>query len=372
MGGAARVLGRRELNRATLARQFLLDRAPIGSREAVGHLVGLQAQEPRDPYIGLWSRLQRFDPGELERLLLDRELVRIVVMRGTIHLVTADDALMLRPLTQPVMDAEIAAHSEFAPLVRGVDLTPVVEAARGILAEPRSTPELRAALAERFPGMSAPALAYACRCLLPLVQVPPRGLWTRSARVTLMTVESWLGRPVEAEPSYEAMVLRYLGAFGPATAADVAAWSGLRGIGQALEHLRTSLVTFRDERGRELFDLPAAPRPDPGTPAPVRFLPQYDNLLLSHADRGRVLDDGVRRALGPASGGVRGSVLHDGFLAGTWGIARDHADGAATLVVRHPGRLAKRAASSMVAEGRRLLRMTDPEADAREVRFEEL
>ncbi len=368
-GGATRILDRRALNRATLARQMLLERAPLAPRAAVAHLVGLQAQEPRDPYVGLWSRLRGFDPREVERLFLARELVRIVVMRGTIHLVTAEDALTLRPLTQPVMDAEIALHSEYAPMVRDVDLGPVVAAGREILREPRSMPELRAALAERFPGPSPAALAYACRCLLPLVQVPPRGLWTRSARVTVATAESWLGRPVDADPFIDAVILRYLAALGPATATDAAVWSGLGGMGEVLERLRPSLVTFRDERGRELFDLPGAPRPGPDVPAPVRFLPRHDNLLLSHADRRRVADDRVRRALALAVATGGGSVLLDGFLAAAWSVERERDGRPAAIVVRHPGRLTKRAASSIAAEGRRLLRMTHPDAGAREVRF---
>ena len=195
------VLSPRALGRATLARQLLLERADMAPREAVAHLVGLQAQQPRDPYLALWSRLRGFDPDRLARLLVDREVVRVVVMRATIHLVTADDCLVLRPLAQPVLDAELARHRDYAPLLRGVDLEAVLAAARPVLAErPRTGPELRAALAERFPDHDPAALAYACRCLLALVQVPPRGVWGRTAQVTTTTAETWLGRPLAADP----------------------------------------------------------------------------------------------------------------------------------------------------------------------------
>jgi hypothetical protein len=187
----------------------------------------------------MWSRLEGFDPDALGRLLLDRKVVRIVVMRATIHLVTADDALGLRPLVQPVLDAELARHREYGPPLRGVDLEPVLAFAREVLAErPLSGTRLRAALHDRFPDHDAAALAYACRNYLALVQVPPRGLWRRSGQVTSTTAESWLGRPLEPKPSIDDAVLRYFGAFGPATVADVTTWSRLTGMREVVERLR--------------------------------------------------------------------------------------------------------------------------------------
>ena len=292
------VLSNRALNRATLERQLLLRRSELPVLEAVEHLVGLQAQVPLNPYTALWSRLERFRPEELTDLLVDRRVVRMTVMRGTIHLVTAEDCLTLRPAMQPVLEAELMRHSEFAPHLRGVDLAPVIAFARELFAEePRTGPQLRKALASRFPTQHAAALAYACRCLLPLVQVPPRGVWGKTAQVTTTTVEAWLGKPLPTTSSLEGIVLRYLGAFGPASVADVATWSRLTGLREVVERLRPQLVTFRSEAGRELFDLPDAPRPDPDTPAPPRFLPEYDNVLLSHADRSR-FHRGKRRARG--------------------------------------------------------------------------
>jgi hypothetical protein len=338
----------------------------VPALDAIEHLVGMQAQVPLDPYTGLWSRLEGFRPEELAALIEERRAVRIAAMRSTIHLLSAEDCLVLRPLMQPVLDAEIARHPEFAPLLRGLDVEPALAYARELYAErPRTGAQLRDALAARFPHADARALAYACRCKLACVQVPPRGLWGASAQVTNSTAESWLGRPLVAKPSLDAVVLRYLGAFGPASVADVTTWSRLTGLREVVERLRPQLSTFRDERGRVLFDVPDAPRPDPGTSAPVRFLPEYDNVLLSHADRSRVVSPGTRARLSGAAGIGSGGVLHDGFLCGFWRLERP-----ATLLVTHAG-LTKRAAASVSAEGSRLLRFLVPDAAERGVRLVE-
>jgi Winged helix DNA-binding domain len=367
---AADVLTRRELNRATLARQLLLERSDLPVLEAVEHLVGLQAQVPRDPYTALWSRLAGFRPDELSRLLVDRKLVRIAVMRSTIHLVSADDCLVLRPLVQPVLDGELSRHRDYGPALVGVDLDAVMDVARPLLASRAMTgAQLRAALAERFPGLDPAALAFACRNRLAFVQVPPRGLWGRSGQVTSTTAESWLGRPLDPAPSIDEVVMRYLAAFGPAAVADVTTWSRLTGLREVVDRLRPRLRPFRDEHGRELFDLPDAPRPGPDTPAPARFLPEYDNALLSHADRSRFMSDDHRKRLSYGPGPIHGSVLHDSVGCATWHIDRDPASGKATLVVDHLDRLTKRAASTLAAEGRRLLRFLASDADTHDVRF---
>jgi Winged helix DNA-binding domain len=364
------MLSRRALNRATLERQLLLRRSNMSVLDAVEHLIGLQAQLPLNPYTGLWSRLERFRPDGLADLLLHRRVVRIVVMRATIHLVSADDCLLLRPLMQPVLDRELARHPEYGPALAGVDLDAVLAFARPLLAErPQTGAELRAALEERFPDHDAAALAYACRCLLAFVQVPPRGVWGRAAQVTSTTAESWLGRPLASNPSIDDVVLRYLAAFGPATVADVAAWSRLTGLREVVGRLRSRLRTFRDEHGRELVDLPDAPRPDPDTPAPPRFLPEYDNVLLSHADRSRFVFAETRARLSSVPGPVHGSVLHDGFLCGIWRLDRDRDSGGATLVVNLVERLPKRATAAVTAEGRRFLRFVSADADTHDVRF---
>jgi hypothetical protein len=348
------VLTRRALNRATLARQMLLRRDATSAEQAVHHLVGMQAQNPQPPYVGLWTRLEGFRPDELSQLLLDRKVVRIAVMRGTVHLVTADDGLTLRPLVQSIYERELAG-TMYAPLLRGLDLDSVAAAGRDLLAEQHRTPqELGKLLAERWPENEPSALAHAIRGKVPLVQVPPRGLWGASGRTTYATAETWLGRPVDPDPSPDGMVLRYLAAFGPASAMDAQAWSGLTRLGEVFERLRPRLSTFRDEGGRELFDLPDAPRPDPDTNAPVRFLPEFDNVLMAHADRTRFATEDDRRRLVTPNGVMPGYLFVDGFLRGTWKIARQR--DAATLVVRLFQALSKRAASTVTNEGGRLLR----------------
>jgi hypothetical protein len=355
------VLTSRALNRATLDRQLLLRRSELPVLAAVEHLVGLQAQEPPDPYTALWSRLEGFRAERLARLLEERTVVRLPLMRSTIHLVSADDCVAIRPLVQPVLNAELARYRN----LNGVDVEAVLAFGRRLVEErPRSARELRAALAERFPQHDAGDLAYACRNLLAFVQVPPRGLWGRSSQVISTTAESWLGRPLERKPSLDDLVLRYFGAFGPATVADVATWSRLTGLREVVERLRPRLQTFRDERGRELFDLPAAPRPDPETPAPPRFLPEYDNVLLSHADRSRFISEEQRRAFSRVHGRIHGSVLSDGLVLGVWQREREGG-----LVVNYAGRATKRALAAVAAEGRRLLSLIAADADARGVRL---
>ncbi len=354
------VLDDRRLGRATLARQLLLERSGVSALDAVRQLVGLQSQNPLDPYLALWSRLDGFDVDTIGAGLEDRTLVRIVVMRGTIHLLTADDARFLRPLMQPVLDAEIARHRDFAPPLVGIDLAPMLAFAHTALtATPMSGTALRAAITARFPDAPAAAVAYACRCKLPLVQVPPRGVWGRTLQVTSTPLDTWVGQPLEPRPSIAHAVLRYLVAFGPATVADAAAWSRLTGLREVFETLRPQLRTFRDGRGRELFDVPDGPLPDPDTPAPVRFLPEYDNVLLSHADRSRFVADAP--AFAAAGGPFKGTVLVDGLVRAIWHSTHDRATGRGTLVVEHLA-LARRALASVEAEARRVARFWLPTA----------
>lgn len=330
------VLDDRSLNRATLARQLLLQRAPIEPFDAIEHLVGLQAQVPLDPYTALWSRLQGFDPDAVGLQLEARTLVRIVVMRGTIHLLSTRDACWLRPVTQPVMDREIRRHSEYAPLLVGVDLEPVLAFARAELAErPMAARALRAAIAYRFPEHDAAALAYACRCYLPLVQVPPRGVWGRTLQVTSTPIEAWTGHELDTSRGVDELLFRYLAAYGPASVADVGTFTRLTGLREAVERNRSELRVFASATGVELFDLPDAPRPAADTPAPVRILPEYDNLLLSHSVRTRFGSDESRR-FADAVGPVKGTVLVDGMVQAVWHPEPiDGPDGPTRIVVEH-------------------------------------
>ena len=363
----ADLLSNRALNRATLARQLLLDRQTMAPLDAVEHLVGLQAQNPLDPYLALWSRLDGFEPHKLGRLIEDRSLVRTVVMRSTIHLVTGDDALFLRPLTQPVMTMEIARHLEYAPLLVGVDIEPVLAYAHPLLTEtPMSGRKLREALAVRFPDLPAAAIAYACRCYLPLVQVPPRGVWGKTLQVTSTPLDTWLGRPLRTDATIDEAVLRYLAAFGPAIVSDLAAWSRLTGFREVIDRLRPWLRTFTDEKGRQLVDVPDAPRPDPDTPAPVRFLPEYDNVLLSHADRSRFGENA--KMFTSDFGAFKGSVLVDGMVRAIWHYEVDSDSGTATVAVHHL-HMPKTSVHAVEAEGLRVAKFWHAGADRHEVRM---
>jgi hypothetical protein len=312
-------LSQDQLNRALIERQLLRERADRSALATVEHLFGMQAQEPKSPYVGLWTRLEGFQPKELEDLLTNREAVRVLLMRGTIHLVSAADALALRPLTQLKLDRELQS-GPFAKRLRGLDLDAVAEAGRKILdEEPQGTADAGRQLKELWPDREHTVLGNALRNKLALVQLPPRGLWSRSGRAICTTLEAWLGREQQAM-SRERLVLRYLQAFGPATVMDAQQWSGLTRLGEVFEALRPQLVTFRNEAGKELFDLPDAPRPDPDTPLPVRLLPEFDNILLAHADRRRVIADD---RLGVVVGG-KPTVLVDGYVVATWSITKDH------------------------------------------------
>ncbi len=363
------VLGPRALNRATLARQLLVERDPRPAEAAVEHLVGMQAQAPFPPYTGLWTRLAGFRPEQLADALLQRRVVRIVLMRGTVHLVTAADAGFLRPLMQVIMDRDLRTNALHARQLDGVDVAKVAETARELLDERAMTAkELGAVLAERWPAIPPGSLAHVARGLLPLVQVPPRAVWGRSGQAAYRTSEHWLGRPLDPAPDPAVLVRRYLAAFGPASVADLQAWSGLTRLREVVEPMRASLAVFADESGRELFDLPDAPRPPADLPVPVRFLPEFDNLLLSHADRTRVLSEEFRKRLfGVRNGVFPGTILVDGFVRGEWRIARQRR--AATLTITPWAPVSRKDTAALVREGTRLLEFTDAGARSREVVF---
>jgi hypothetical protein len=359
-------MDRRARNRALLARQLLLKRATIGPVAAIERLVGLQAQTPRSPYTALWSRLARFDPMALSRAIESRRAVRIALMRSTIHLVSGRDALMLRPLIEPAVMRELTTPV-WRPALEGIDLHALaVEARRLLEDEPRTPARLGVALAETWPGREPRALAHAARSLLPLVQVPPRGLWDRSGATTLTTAEHWLGAPVITGSSWDDVALRYLAAFGPATAADLVAWCKVTGLAEVIARLRPRLRVLHDADGRELFDLPRAPRPPANTPAPPRFLPDFDNVLLSHADRNHVFPDAHRTGMQSANGNLPGTVLVDGAVAATWLVERT--DRGADLVVNCLD-VARSSRPDIREEGLGLLGLLAPAAERAAVVF---
>lgn len=352
-------LSPRALNRATLARQLLLEHSDLPAVAAIGHLAGLQAQAPDSSYVGLWSRLRDFGVDDLAKPLAAREVVRSTLMRGTVHLVTAEDGLALWPTVKPVVERGFLGH--YSREIAGLDLTAIADAGRHLLAErPRTRAEIRAALADRWPGADPAVLAYAVNSLLPLAHVTPRGLWGQRGPVAFSLLEDWVGEQTKNGITLDDLVLRYLTAFGPATVRDAQVWSGLTRLKEVFERLRPRLRTFTDAEGKELFDLPDAPRPDPETPAPPRFLPEYDNVLLSHADRARVIPDGRRVPLPPGTGGRRGTLLVDGEFLAVWAIK------GATLTIE--SRTPLRDQDSIAEEGARLLEFVVPD-ESHDVRF---
>ncbi len=269
----APVLSRRALNRTLLGRQLLLERVERPVPDVVEYLVGMQAQEPLDPYVGLWTRIAGFDPEELSTLIAERRAVRMGLLRGTLHLVTARDARTLYPVIADVLQRAFRS-SPFAKRLVGVDMPSLLQAARAALEErPRTPTELGQALAVSWPDRDPTSLAYAARFLLPLVQVPPRGLWKQTSRPTNTTAEAALGGPLDTSTAPDDAVLRYLAAFGPATVSDIRIWSWMTGLREVVERLRPRLRTFRDEASRELFDIEDGLLVDPDVPAPIRFLP---------------------------------------------------------------------------------------------------
>ncbi|WP_250034359.1 winged helix DNA-binding domain-containing protein [Paractinoplanes maris] len=312
------VLSDRALNRALMTRQLLDRRRVRPAVEAVEHLIGLQAQEPQEPYVGLWSRLEGFQPAELVEALESRQVVRTLLMRRTMHLVTAADCLGLRGLHQPMLEARVKAV--YRREIEDVDLAELAEAGGPHFARtPSILLEVGRAVGARWPSVPARVLGDLLSSLVPLVQVPPRGVWGRTAPARNTTIEAWLGRPVPPPCVADDLVLRYLRAFGPASSSDIRAWSGLSGLRESIKRLRPRLRSFRDARGRELLDVLDGPLPEEDQPQPPRFLPAFDNVVLGFDDRRRVIDDAYRKH------SVEGArfVLVDGRVAGRWTITGD-------------------------------------------------
>jgi Winged helix DNA-binding domain len=348
------VLSDRDLNRTLLRRQSLHERAARPALDMVEHLVGLQAQEPADPYVALWSRIVAFDPAELAAAVADRAAVRIALQRSTIHLVTAADCLALRPVLGPAL--ERMSRSAFGRRLDGVDPAELGRAARELTAAtPMTFGELGRRLRERWPDRDELPLAQTARALVPLVQLPPRGVWGRSGRAVHAPAEDWLGRPLATDAAPDGLILRYLAAFGPATVADVQNWSGLTRLAEVADRLRPRLRTDKAADGRELLDVPDAPRADADLPAPVRFLPEYDNVLLGHADRSRIVPAGAGALYSPER--HWSPVLVDGMLRATWWLDRK----AGVLDVR-AGRLSRAEHAALAEEGHALLGLLAPNA----------
>jgi hypothetical protein len=342
-------LGLRTLNRATLGRQFLLGRHPLSAQQAVRHLAGMQA-------------LSGFTPDALSSLLTERAVVRAPAMRATVHLIDAGDFVAFRPLFGQLMGGVLRAN--YGRSLAGVDPAALAaEAAELLAARPLTRAQLGKALAVRWPGADPMSLAYAVTSLVPVVQVPPRGIWGKSAQATWASAEAWLARPLpDARPAAAGeLVRRYLAAFGPASVNDIQAWSGLTRLREITDRL--DLRTYRGPEGAELLDLPDVPLPEEDVPAPPRFLPEYDNLLLSHADRSRVIPHDRPIPLLPGNGGTQGTLLIDGFWNAAWKITGE------VLLITPFRPLTPGEEAGIEEEGTRLLRFAAPNATSPDIRF---
>ncbi|MEV4056417.1 winged helix DNA-binding domain-containing protein [Amycolatopsis sp. NPDC049688] len=357
-------LSRRALNRATLDRQLLLSRAKLSAFDAVEHLAGLQAQAPFPPYFGLWSRLDGFQPSELAELLESRRVVRIALMRGTVHLVTAADALAWRPVVQPLYDRDLRQNTQHAAALAGLDHDEVAKAARELLtASALPSTVLGAELAKTWDAPPS-SLTHLARGRLPLVQTPPRAIWGKAGQTTYACLDEWVGAPLPP-PSPASLISRYLRAFGPATVADVQTWAGITRLGEVAASM--DLRRYRDPDGRELLDLPELTVPDEDVPAPPRLLGPFDQTILSYADRTRVVTDAYRKRVITQNGLVKGTLLVDGQVRGFWEIQATRK--AAVIALSPFEKLPKRASAALEKSAGELVRWAEPGSATHEVRL---
>jgi len=362
---ADRVLTLRELNRATLQRQMLLERQTLTVPAAIERLVGLQAQLPSAPYVGLWTRLRNFSRADLARSIDDRVVIKATLMRATLHVFTAEDYVRFRTTLQPVMAGAATAIAKR----RGgdFDVDKLLKAARRFIGEKsRTFAEISRMVTQLTPGQDVGAMRYTVRTHLSLVQVPIAGGWSYSNKPEFTLAESWIVQPISSKDNLRDLVLRYLAAFGPASVTDMQTWMGLK-LKETSEKLRRELRTYRDEGRRELFDLPDKSLPDGELPASVRFLPEYDNLLLSHSNRTRVIADGYRSRVYLPGLRVAATILVDGFVRGSWKIERSR--NVATLVVEPFESLTRRDRADLTEEGEKLVRFVEADSRSFEVRF---
>ena len=326
-------------------------------------LVGMQAQNPQDPYYALWSRLEGFDPEDLSGMIERREALRGALLRATLHISTTSDFMFLRAHLQETV-AAILGSTSFAKDTADMDRTALLERGRALLEErPMTRADLARALEETWPGTSGTSMAMVITYLLPVIQVPPRGLWGKSGQAVWTTIESWVGSGLLTVTDYELIVMRYLAVFGPATISDIRVWSRFNGLRQVVDGMRDRLRTHQGEDGSELLDHPDAPILDEDTPAPPRFLPEYDNVLLGHSDRSRFFTPGI------VPPGWAGNLLVDGVFSGSWKIARD---GKTSRLEAHLQRKVPRAQVRAVEEeAERLHLFAAPGAAHRDLRVHE-
>lgn len=363
---ADRVLTVRELNRTTLSRQLLLERTASSIPETVGRLVGLQAQLASAPYVGLWTRIHNFGRDALARLIEDHTIIKATLMRATLHLFTAEDYLLLHGAVQPALDA---AQTSIAKRRDGdVDVAKVLAMAKAYIGEtPHTFAEISAYFTEQMPQFDIGAIRYTIRTQLPLVQVPVSSGWSYPGNPQFTLAEGWLGKPIPTENHFRTLVLRYLAAFGPATVTDLQKWSGIPKLKAAVEKLKHELVTYRDETKRELFDLPELPIIDADTPASIRFLPEFDNILLAYDKRTRIIANEYKSKVYLPGLRVAATLLIDGFVGGVWRMSTKKK--ITTLEIEPFHKLSKTNYDVLIEEAEKLVRFVEPEAQTHAVQI---
>ncbi|MFP5116381.1 winged helix DNA-binding domain-containing protein [Bacillaceae bacterium C204] len=364
--GTPPVLSTRALNRALLARQMLLTRVNLPVLDAIERLVGIQAQDPNAPYFGLWTRLEEFRPDDLSNLIQNKKVMRLALMRSTIHLVSSKDGMSLRPLIQSVQ--ETVLKNSFGKHLNGLDTQAVAEAGRALVeTKPLTFSELGKLLGKQWPNVESAALAAVVRTLVPLVQMPPRGIWGKSGQAIHTSAEAWIGRLPFSKLTTEDIILRYLSAFGPATIQDIQVWSGLTRLKEKIRQLLPQLIIFHNDQGNELLDIPSAPRPDQNVPSPPRFLGGFDNILLSYADRKRIIDESYRNIVFTKNGIIRPTILIDGFVSGLWKVQKEK--GTVKLIIELFNKLPDEEHNALTEEGTRLLDFIAGQESSREILF---
>lgn len=360
------VLSTRALNRALLARQMLLTRVNLPVLDAIERLVGIQAQDPNAPYFGLWTRLEEFRPEDLSNLIQDKMVVRLALMRSTLHLVSSLDGMSLRPLVQTVQESVL--KNSFGKHLNDLNIQAVAEAGRALVeTKPLTFSELGKLLSKQWPNVESAALAAVVRTLVPLVQLPPRGIWGKSGQAFHTSAEAWIDTLPISKLTTEDIILRYLAAFGPASIQDIQVWSGLTRLNDKVEKLLPQLIIFHDDEGNELFDIPNAPRPDQIISSPPRFLGGFDNILLSYADRKRIIDDAYRNLVFTKNGIIRPTILIDGFVSGIWKIQKEK--GTARLNIELFKKIHEEEHKALMEEATRLLDFIVDNESSREILF---
>ena len=347
----------RSLNRALLARQLLLKREKIAVVDAVEQLLAVQAQLARPPYVALWTRLHGFRRDDLTAALAKRTVVRATSLRGTIHLTSAADFLRFRTTIQPGLDKGLA--SILKERIEDTDLDAVLAAGRLFFDAPQTFDALRDHFQKKFPKLDTRAIAYCTRLRMPTVQVPDDSPWGFPGQADFVAAERWLKKKPSAKADAAALVTRYLAAYGPASIADAQAWLGLHDLKPVFAALGKTLTTIPGLKKGDLFDLPDAPRPPEDTPAPLRFLPDYDSAVVARAD-GRIVPIEQRSRVFLSALRVAPVVLVDGFAAATWKIERKK--DVATLTVVPFAKMTPATKAEIEKEGTALVKFVEPEA----------